>query len=257
MTHIPVPAQYLLRVDDLCPTIDAVRWKRLRDMILESGIHPILSVVPDNRDPELAVSAPDPDFWPQMREMEAAGATIALHGYRHRCAQHGRSLVPLNRSSEFGGVAFERQFQWIEAGLASLWSCGLKPRLWVAPRHGFDRNTLRALRQAGLAYLSDGLTRVPVRRGGVLWIPQQLWRPAEKARGLWTICIHPNTMNGTDAAELQAFLRAHAARFTSFERVIETFAEGVFSPWERAWEAVLTARFLLRVALGRRNAEPR
>jgi predicted deacetylase len=251
MTHIPAPAQYLLRVDDLCPTMHAGHWEHLRDMILESGIHPVLSVIPDNRDPDLSVSAPDPHFWQQMRAMEAAGATIALHGYRHLCAQHGRSLVPLHRFSEFGGVAFEQQVQWIEAGLAILGNHGLKPRLWVAPRHGFDRATLRALRQAGLAYLSDGFTRVPVRRSGVLWIPQQLWRPAEKATGLWTICIHPNTMTATDAAELQAFLRSQAVRFTSFERVIETFAEGVFPLWERAQDAVLTARFLLRAALRR------
>lgn len=37
MTPLPAPAQYLLRVDDLCPTMHAGRWKRLRDIILESS----------------------------------------------------------------------------------------------------------------------------------------------------------------------------------------------------------------------------
>ena len=100
---------------------------------------------------------------------------------------------------------------------------GLNPRLWVAPRHGFDRGTLRALRAEGISALSDGLARVPFLRGGLAWIPQQLWAPVRKSRGLWTICIHPNTASDADVENLRAFLRDHAAQFTSVERVLAEF----------------------------------
>ena len=69
-------------------------------------------------------------------------------------------------------------------GSKTLRTYGLNPKLWVAPRHGFDRNTLRALQQEGIGYLSDGFARIPFRRGGITWIPQQLWEPVRKSSGL-------------------------------------------------------------------------
>lgn len=253
MTRLPKPGQYLLRVDDLCPTVHAERWLQVRELIREAGLHPVLAVVPDNRDSDLAVSASDPRFWRRMREMEAAGATIALHGFRHLCTHDGRSLVPRHRRSEFAGVALEQQCKWIAAGLAILRVHGLTPRLWVAPRHGFDRNTLRALRLAGIDCLSDGLGRIPVRRGGVLWIPQQLWGPELKTEGLWTICIHPNTMTDGDIAHLRVFLCEHTAQFTSFDQVIREYAESAPSLQERGREAFITARTMLRTVRARRG----
>jgi len=44
-----------------------------------------------------------------MRTLEAAGATITLHGYRHLCRSKGKSLVPLHSHSEFAGVPQELQ----------------------------------------------------------------------------------------------------------------------------------------------------
>ena len=86
-------------------------------MIEEFRLQPILAVVPDNRDPELEFSPPDPEFLERMRMLEAAGATIGLHGYRHLCESRGRSLLGLARTSEFAGVAAETQRAWIHEGL--------------------------------------------------------------------------------------------------------------------------------------------
>jgi predicted deacetylase len=174
------PAQYLLRLDDLCLTASRPRWQRFLELIEEFGIKPILAVVPDNRDADLELAPADAEFWARMRALEAAGATIGLHGYRHLSNGRGRSLVALHRATEFAGVAEETQREWIRAGLEILRGQGLDPRIWVAPRHGFDAHTLRALRAEGVGVLSDGFARVPFVRGGVTWIPQQLWGPVEK-----------------------------------------------------------------------------
>jgi peptidoglycan/xylan/chitin deacetylase (PgdA/CDA1 family) len=190
-------------------------------LIEEFGISPILAVIPDNLDHSLELSPPDPEFWAGMRAMQAAGAAIALHGYQHICDSRGHSLLALHRSSEFAGVAEDVQRQWICAGLKILRSYGLNPKLWVAPRHGFDGNTLRVLREQGIYALSDGFARVPHMRGGLAWIPQQLWEPVDKPKGLWTICIHPNSAGSSLVAQLQLFLRAHAAQFTSVDRVLD------------------------------------
>jgi predicted deacetylase len=235
---VPKPAQYLLRFDDLCPTIARSRWERFLPLIEQHGIQPILAIVPDNRDAELNRSEPDPGFWEEMRRLEAAGATIALHGYRHLCRSMGWSLVPLHRHSEFAGVPAETQREWIDAGLEILRGQGLNPRVWVAPRHGFDANTLAALCSEGIEVLSDGLARGPVKRGGVTWIPQQLWAPVEKSEGLWTICVHTNTARALLVDQLSEFLGRHATQFTSVDRVLTELKPARLSLGERIYESV-------------------
>jgi predicted deacetylase len=239
---IPKPAQYLLRFDDLCPTISRDRWPRFLPMIEEFAIQPILAVVPDNQDPELNLAPPDPDFWAGMRALEAAGAAIALHGYRHICASKGGGLLPFHRQTEFAGVPEETQRQWIRAGLGLLRSHGLNPTIWVAPRHGFDKATLRALSGEGIETLSDGLAHRPFQRGGLTWIPQQLWAPVEKPSGLWTICLHSNTATDAQVSALRAFLGRHAEQFTSVRRVLAEFKPTELSPAERLCEAFALGR---------------
>ncbi len=217
---IAKPAEYLLRCDDLCPTTPLDRWLRVQSLIDEFGLQPILAVVPDNRDPELETSVSDPLFWQRVHALEVTGAVVGLHGYRHVCTSYSRSLVALARTSEFAGVPAPTQRIWIREGLRILRAHGLNPRIWVAPRHGFDRNTLEALGAEGIAVLSDGFARVPFRRGGLTWIPQQLWSPVEKTKGLWTICVHPNTASDAEIFALRTFLSAHADQFTSVDHVL-------------------------------------
>lgn len=217
---IPVPAEYLLRCDDLCPATPLERWRRVESLIEEFSLQPILAVVPDNRDPELGLSTPDPAFWQRIHALEVSGAVVGLHGYRHICASHGRSLMRLAPTSEFAGVPAQIQRTWIIEGLRILRAHGLNPRIWVAPRHGFDRNTLNALGAEGIALISDGFARIPFRSGGATWIPQQLWGPVNKPKGLWTICVHANTASDADISALRAFLNAHADQFTSIDRVL-------------------------------------
>jgi predicted deacetylase len=146
--------------------------------------------------------------------------------------------LPLHLHSEFSGVPEEIQSEWISEGLEILRGHGLNPTIFVAPRHGFDHATLRALRNEGIQMLSDGFARVPLIRGGVTWIPQQLWRPVKKKKGLWTICVHSNFANAAQVAQLHAFLTAHAAQFTSLERVLAELSPDRLSLNERFHETL-------------------
>ncbi len=242
---IPRRAQYLLRFDDLCPTMAFRRWNPFEQLIREFGIQPILAVIPDNQDPELAVEKAAPDFWERMRLMEAAGAAIALHGYTHLCNSSGRSLMPLNRLSEFAGVPKETQLDWIRKGLGILRNHGLNPRLWVAPRHGFDLNTCAALQAEGIFHISDGFARIPCTRAGMTSIPQQLWSPVVKSRGLWTICIHSNSSLGEDVVQLRDCLRDQARQFTSFDRVIKVYPARPLGIKESLYETAALWRLIL------------
>jgi len=239
---IPKPAQYLLRFDDLCPTIPLKGWERFCPIIEEFGVRPILAVVPENHDPGLDRAPADPEFWEKMRKLEASGATIAVHGYRHLCDSKGRSLLRIHRWSEFAGVKYETQREWIRAGFRLLREKGLHPRLWVGPRHGFDRNTIRALTTLGVHYISDGFARVPFRRYGITWIPQQLWGPVVKKRGLWTICIHPCAAGVSESERLRGFLEHYADQFTSFDRVMKELPAKPLGIRERIYARIVLGR---------------
>jgi hypothetical protein len=242
---IPRPARYLLRFDDLCPTVSRERWQQCRALAEEFHIRPILAVVPNNLDRDLRVSPADGRFWRELRALEQAGATIGLHGYHHLRQCCGRSFVPLQRASEFAGVPSHWQRTWISEGLDILRQHGLNPRIWVAPQHGFDGNTLRALKAESIHLLSDGFARVPFVRGGLTWIPQQLWGPLEKSEGLWTICIHPNTASPMQIDALRAFLRSHAHQFTSVDSVMAEFPLGALTLAEQLYAQMALRRILM------------
>lgn len=241
-------ARYLLRFDDVCPTMAGDRFERFMGITDRYGIRPILAVVPENRDPELNVERPDPHFWARMRALESSGATIALHGYRHLCESHGPSYLGLHTVTEFAGIPEHTQAEWIRSGLEVLRRNGLSPRVFVAPRHGFDSATLRALISANLPFLSDGFASRLFTRGGVVWIPQQLWEPVEKSRGLWTICLHTNTASSQVQESLRYFLHRFADRFTTFDEVAAVATPARFSWNERMCEAVAQYRLRLRSA---------
>jgi predicted deacetylase len=236
--------QYLLRVDDLCPTMRRDGWERIAALVERYGLRPLLAIIPDNRDPEFRVREPDPDFWIQMQRMQSSGAEIGLHGYRHLCVARGPSLVPLHRQTEFAGAPEEQQRTWIRSGVEILRQESLEPRVWVAPRHGFDRTTLKVLREQGIDIVSDGFARRPLRWLGMTWIPQQLWRPMEPNPGLWTICLHPGSIGDHEIRELEDFLASHAAEFTSVERVLREWPieDRTLADWAAHWANISRLR---------------
>lgn len=240
-------AQYLLRFDDLCPTMDRAQWQRFLPLIQRFGLCPILAVVPENRDPDLERDAPNSTFWEEMRQLAAAGAAIGLHGYRHLCEGSGRSLIPLHKRTEFAGVAEQMQREWVSRGIARLRAEGLSPAIWVAPRHGFDETTLRVLRGEGIETVSDGFAAAPFRAHGARWIPQQLWEPVAKRTGLWTICLHANSATDEQVAALEIFLQRHSTQFTSLDQVLTQWP---FPPRSLA-DKIFHARLLARIRLAR------
>lgn len=222
------------------------RFDRFMAITERHRIRPILAVVPYNQDPDLNVENADPHFWARMRDLESAGATIALHGYRHVCKSSGASYLGLHSQTEFAGVPEQTQAAWIRSGLQTLRQHGLSPRLFIAPRHGFDSATLRALVGAEMPFLSDGFANRPFTRNGVVWIPQQLWEPVEKSSGLWTICLHTNTATEQVHENLRYFLYRFADRFTSFDEVASTSRPAHLNWHERMRELFAISRLRLK-----------
>jgi len=251
-----VAAEYLLRLDDACPTMDLPRWEALLGLLGSRGIRPIIAIVPANTDPALLRLPPDPSFWQRARSWASAGCMIALHGWSHALRPSAGGMVPVQRRSEFVGLPIDEQRRRINAGVRVLETNGLAPEAWVAPAHGFDSQTLHALRaESEIRVISDGFTRRAVRKDDFVWLPQQLWRPRNMKNGLWTVCLHPNEVDGEGLRALDDFVSSRSGAFPDPREVVK--AAVPFGPADAVFSVGFHLVLKLRQSAGKikRNVE--
>jgi predicted deacetylase len=217
-------ANYIVRFDDFCPGMNWEVWERIESILNQHGIKPIIAVVPDNQDPKLNVSPPREDFWEKVRAWQAAGWTIAIHGYQHVYSTPHAGLTKINKYSEFAGLSYEEQRSKLEKGLAILAANHVRADAWIAPAHAFDENTVKALLDLNVNTISDGYYWRPVRRLGALWIPQQIWRFRSMRFGLWTVCLHHNKYTEKEINNLALDIEKYAANIISFEEATRNYS---------------------------------
>lgn len=218
-------ARYLLRLDDACDTMDGVRWQAMENLLDRLGIKPIVAVVPANVDPDLQREPPNPEFWYKVRSWRDKGWAIAMHGYQHLMhPTKSRLILPFYQRSEFGGLAYEVQASKIRKSWKLFLNQGVEPAIWVAPAHCFDLDTLKAVfNETRIRIISDGIARDHFFDSDFIWLPQQLWRLEEKATGLWTTCLHPNSISPEQLATLADKLQNRFLdRITSVDRLALT-----------------------------------
>jgi peptidoglycan/xylan/chitin deacetylase (PgdA/CDA1 family) len=199
-------------------------WGRIEETLLRYNISPILAVIPDNRDPQLEIAPPAPDFWDRVRSWQARGWAIGLHGHQHVYVNLNRGLIGVTPRSEFAGVDPEIQEAKLRKGLDIFTHEGVRPDCWIAPAHSFDWNTVDLLVKLGLPVISDGLWRWPhTDKRGVTWVPQQLWnhlRPMPP--GIWTVCNHHNHWTEHEILSLEQQVRAFASLLIAFDDAVSS-----------------------------------
>ena len=203
-------ASYLLRFDDICPTMKWSNWDEIESILTEHDLKPIIAVIPDNRDSDLHIEPSNPQFWSRVRQWQAAGWTVGMHGFQHTYVTYHPGLYSNRRASEFAGLTAREQREKLLQGLAILRGEGVHSDLWIAPGHSFDRTTVSLLREIGFTSISDGYSILPYTdKYGTFWIPQQLSegqiislpgsKPSKpKSKGVWTVCLHPNAWSRED-----------------------------------------------------------
>src|SRR4051812_5394902 len=134
-------ARYIVRFDDICPTMNWGVWDEVESHLIARGIRPILAVVPDNRDPALEVGTLREDFWPRVRHWQSLGWTIATHGLHHLYETRSSGLLGLNESSEFAGLGVNEQRRKLETARSIMGDNGVSSDTWIAPAHSFDEAT--------------------------------------------------------------------------------------------------------------------
>lgn len=216
----PARASYLVRFDDLCPTMNWEIWEAIEEILLQARLNPILAVVPDNRDPALKAAKASPAFWGRVRSWQQRGWTIGMHGYQHRYVSSSPGVLGLNARSEFAGLPEALQEAKLVAAQGLLAGEGVRADLWVAPAHSFDATTIRLLRGLGIGTISDGFALRPYRDLEMTWIPQQLWRFRAVPAGVWTICLHHNRWQQRDLELFRQGVERFQHHFTSVTNVL-------------------------------------
>jgi len=217
-----MPAKYLFRMDDACHTMDQSRWQVLEDIFDEFDIKPIVAVVPDNHDPKLKIDPFDPKFWDKVRSWQDKGWAIAMHGHQHLMHYTESKMVfPYYKRSEFAGLVYDDQAEKIRKSWKLFLSQDVEPTVWIAPAHCFDWVTLKAIfDETTIRIVSDGIACNIYYEHDFFWIPQQLWELSERRSGLWTVCLHPNTMSEQDIDSLREMIgRQYSDRTISLSDV--------------------------------------
>ena len=217
--------RYLLRFDDICPTMNWKVWDAIERILIAHDVRPILAVVPENLDPKLMVDAPHPDFWNKVRGWQNKGYAIALHGYQHAYVNENPGIMKLTRHSEFAGLPYGEQERKLKNATAIFAKHGIRADAWVAPSHSFDTTTIRALAELGVTVISDGLWPWPhLAEDKMLWVPQQLWKFRPKTAGVWTVCFHHNSWSENKVEMFKRDLERYASRMTDLASVTHAFA---------------------------------
>ena len=72
--------KYLVRLDDACPTMDAVKWQRMETLLDAYEVKPMVGIIPHCQDPQLMLDEPDPHFW-QKNTFLAGKELDACHAW--------------------------------------------------------------------------------------------------------------------------------------------------------------------------------
>jgi peptidoglycan/xylan/chitin deacetylase (PgdA/CDA1 family) len=237
-------------MDDIAPGMDWGRFWAVLQLFRRHGIKPLLGVVPDNRDQNLARHPPYPHFWQTLQELVAADEIdVAQHGYQHilvhrpKAAILGPAVGIRKAVSEFAGDAYSDQLFRIREGQRILQRNGIETKYWMAPNHSYDKNTLRALRESGFTAISDGIALFPYIAEDLAFVPQTSWKARWMPLGIHTVCLHTNTVTPRQIKQLRLFLRRpfHFTRFSSVVRtitpsILHTAANQAYSAaYKTAW----------------------
>ncbi|MDQ2947051.1 MAG: DUF2334 domain-containing protein [Acidobacteriota bacterium] len=239
-------AQYLLRFDDLCPTMRWDVWQHIENILIQEGVQPVLAVIPDNRDPTLCFDAPRPDFWERVRSWQARGWTIGLHGYQHRYLTTNSGLIGRNKYSEFAGLTPDEQASKLTLALKIFQGEQVRADLWIAPAHSYDETTLDLLDTFDIRALSDGYALYPyLDCRGIFCIPQQIGRFYRMPFGFWTVCMHPNGWTAADLKRFETDVRKFKSHITNLKQISQAYSgrskqisDDLFAGWFRAARAL-------------------
>ena len=210
-------SKYIIRLDDASEKRNIDNWDRIEGLLDNYNIKPLVGIIPDCQDPMMSHYSVDLNFWDRVNSWIKKHWTIAMHGYQHVYTTKCGGINPVNFRSEFAGESIEIQRKKIGSGIAIMKSHGIDPKVFFAPSHTFDENTIEALKEESeISIISDTIAFDVYSKYGITFVPQQ----SGKVRNLYfrivTFCYHPNIMKEKDFEILESFIKKHNKKFVPF-----------------------------------------
>ncbi len=230
-------AVYLIRFDDICPTMNWSVWEQIETILLENSIRPFMAVVPDNQDSKLKIENANPEFWNRVRQWQSWYWTIGLHGYQHIYETKCAGILNVPPKSEFAGLPYEQQKEKLVQGVRVFDAQGVTPDVWIAPSHTFDKNTLKGLKEVDIHIVSDGFSICPyVCDEKMFWIPQQMWNGFSMRHwGVWTVCYHHNDWTQKDLQVFKNQILQFRDHIVGIEHIVARYEKRKQSMGDRAF----------------------
>lgn len=210
---------YIIRLDDITPEMDWTKFYKVKAVLDDFGIKPLLGVVPECKDENLRRGEFKDDFWDVISNLSSRGWKVAQHGTNHVYVTEDSGLLGINQFSEFAGLPYGEQLRKIKAGKQILLNHGIETDIFMAPGHTYDNETIEALRECGFQAVTDGLYTESYIYKDILFVPCRLNdRYYEGINGeIDTVCLHTNLMGEDDIKRLRSFLEKNSERAIEFE----------------------------------------
>lgn len=222
-----------IRLDDITPDMDWEKFYAFKKILDAHKIRPLIGVVPFNEDDNLKQGSMKSDYPSVLKELQQQGWVIALHGYKHLYTTKKGGLFPLNHFSEFAGVPYEKQRDMIQKGKAQLEDLGIHTDIFMAPAHSFDRATLKALKENGFNYITDGFSKTPYRRDEITFLPVSVRRSDcfLDGAGYTTLVVHVNSILQNEFKDYEKMIEEHSGSFMDYRSFFDIPAKqrSVFS----------------------------
>ena len=214
---------FLIRLDDIAENMNWNMMRQASTLFDKYEIKPVLGIIPNNKDPEL-LNYPkiDTNFWEQVREWKNKGWEIAMHGNNHVYDKFCKKNDYLGHGgdSEFCNHTYQFQLEKIKSGLDKFRKEKIKIRTFFAPNHTFDKNTLLALKNCGLAEVLDGYGLMPYKENDIIFIPQLFYKIFPLPFGIQTTQIHLNYYDQNDFDKFNKFIEINSKKIISYDQAI-------------------------------------
>ena len=163
----------IVSVHDVAPSTQPIARKIMSELAGKGIRSCSLLVVPDYH--HQGASMQDRQFVSWLRDLEAAGHEIVIHGYFHERPRQVRegfldkfvTQFYTQGEGEFYDLGYEEAFRRIKTGRDEFRAAGLKPRGFVAPAWLLGREGERAARAAELEYTTRLRTVHDLRSGEI------------------------------------------------------------------------------------------
>jgi len=247
---------FTIRLDDITPDMNWENFRRIKDILDQYNVKPLLGVVPDNQDKMLHISEGKEDFFAYVRELQEEGYVIAQHGYRHIYETKDRGLLGLNAFSEFAGLPYEVQLKKIEDGKRILQENKINTNIFMAPGHSYDKNTITALKKAGFQYVTDGFYHKPYRYDGLVFFSCTML-DGYKGKGVNTLCFHLNRKSDREIKGFEQFIRQNRDKIVDFdcEKLKEKAVKRSLGVWLAEKKFLFTCRVKGKLSSNKAVAE--